>query len=172
MNVYLTGYMGSGKSTAGRRLAAHIGYGHVDLDDLFESTYRISVFNFFDRYDEAAFRKIEAQLLTTTFSMPRIVVSLGGGTASYATNMQRINRWGLSVYLQMAPESLFMRLKKTKRPRPRIAGLTDEELRARIMDDLIIREPFYNQARLTVKGENLDIAALAEEVKLLLPHGE
>ncbi|NCA85449.1 MAG: shikimate kinase [Clostridia bacterium] len=172
MNVYLTGYMGSGKTTAGRRLAARIGYGHVDLDDLFESTYRISVFNFFDRYDEAAFRKIEAQLLITTFSMSHIVVSLGGGVASYADNMQRINGCGLSVYLHMAPESLFVRLKNAKRPRPRIAGLSDKELRACILNDLIVREPFYNQARLIVKGENLDIAALAEEVMLLLPGGE
>lgn len=168
MNVYLTGYMGSGKTTAGRRLAAKIGYEHLDIDALFETTYRISVLRFFERYDEAAFRKIEAQLIAHTFALKRRVVSLGGGAASYADNMERINRHGLSVYLRMAPESLFVRLKNAKRPRPRIAGLTDELLKIRIAEDLRVRAPFYEQARLIVKGENLDVDTLAEEVIQLL----
>jgi len=171
MNVYLTGYMGSGKTTAGRRLAAKIGYEHLDIDELFEATYRISVVQFFERYDEAAFRKIEAQLITHTFALQRRVVSLGGGAASYADNMQRINRHGLSVYLRMAPESLFVRLKNARRPRPRIAGLSDEQLKERIAADLRERGSFYEQARLIVKGENLDVDALAEEIIQLLPAG-
>ena len=171
MNVYLTGYMGSGKTTAGRRLAAKIGYEHLDIDGLFESTYRISVLDFFERYDEAAFRKIEAQLISHTFALKRLVVSLGGGAASYADNMERINRHGLSVYLRMAPESLFVRLKNAKRPRPRIAGLNEDQLKIRIADDLQVRGPFYEQAQLIVKGENLDVDALAEQIILLLPVG-
>lgn len=171
MNVYLTGYMGSGKTTAGRRLAAKIGYEHLDIDALFESTYRISVLDFFERYDEAAFRKIEAQLISHTFALKRLVVSLGGGAASYADNMERINRHGLSVYLRMAPESLFVRLKNAKRPRPRIAGLDENQLKIRIADDLQVRSPFYEQARLIVKGENLDVDALAEQIIRLLPVG-
>jgi shikimate kinase len=172
MNVYLTGYMGSGKTTAGRRLAAKIGYEHLDIDGLFESTYRISVLQFFERYDEAAFRKIEAQLISHTFALKRLVVSLGGGAASYSDNMERINRHGVSVYLHMAPESLFLRLKNAKRPRPRIAGLNDEALKIRIADDLQVRVPFYEQARLIVKGENLDVDALADQIIKLLPAGE
>ncbi|HZK07023.1 MAG TPA: shikimate kinase [Bacteroidales bacterium] len=171
MNVYLTGYMGSGKTTAGRRLAAKIGYEYLDIDELFESTYRVSVAQFFERYDEGAFRKIEAQLIGETFALKRRVVSLGGGAASYADNMERINRHGLSVYLRMAPESLFVRLKNAKRPRPRIAGLSDEQLKIRIAEDLRVRVPYYEKARLIVKGENLDVDALAEEIIRLLPAG-
>lgn len=161
-NVYLIGYMGSGKSTAGKQLARLLDYSFIDLDHAFEETYRISIINFFQKYDEEAFRAIERVLLQSTFSLERHVISTGGGTACYKDNIQLINQHGLSVYIQMHPDSLFVRLKNAKRPRPRISNLNDAELKVQIDLDMKQRDCFYNLAHYHVKGESLDFRALAD----------
>jgi len=160
-NVYLIGYMGSGKSTAGKQIARLLGYDFIDLDRAFEETYRISIMDFFEKYDEEAFRLIERKLLQSTFSLQSHVISTGGGTACYSNNMHLINQNGLSVYIQMHQDSLFDRLKNAKRPRPRIADLNDEELKIQIECDMQQRENLYNLAHYHVKGESLDFKAVA-----------
>jgi shikimate kinase len=160
MNIYLVGYMGSGKSTIGRQLSRKLNYIHLDLDDFFEENYRISIMDFFEKYDEATFRKIETILLKKTLDFQDHVISTGGGTPCFNDNMNLINQNGISVYIRMNPVSLFNRLKNAKRPRPRTAFLDDEALITRIEEDLNVRREFYEQARLTIKGESIDIDAL------------
>ncbi len=160
-NVYLIGYMGSGKSTAGKQIARLLGYAFIDLDRAFEETYRISIMDFFDKYDEEAFRLIERKLLQSTFSLQSHVISTGGGTACYSDNIQLINQNGLSVYIQMHQNSLFDRLKNAKRPRPRISDMNDEELMLQIECDMQQREKLYNLAHYHVKGESMDFRAVA-----------
>lgn len=165
MNIYLVGYMGSGKSTIGRQLAGKLNYTHLDLDDFFEETYRISIMDFFMKYDESAFRNIETRLLEKTFDFTCHVISTGGGTPCFHNNMSLINRLGLSVYIRMHPKSLFDRLKHAKRPRPRTASLDDDALMSRILDDMLVREDYYNQAHIAVKGESVDMQNLTGLVK-------
>ena len=66
MRIYLVGYMYSGKSTVGRRLAQALGMRFLDTDTLFEERYHTTIPLFFHRYDEAAFRRLEQQVLHTT----------------------------------------------------------------------------------------------------------
>jgi shikimate kinase len=164
MNIYLVGYMGSGKSTVGKRLARLLNKEHLDLDDYFEEAYKISVINFFNKYDEAAFRKIETELLYQTESLTNHIISTGGGTPCFNQNMNWINAHGLSVYIQMHQRSLFDRLKHARRPRPRTSNLNDDELNERINTDMLVREPFYLQAHICTKGESIDIEKLAVEI--------
>ncbi len=171
MNTYLIGYMGSGKSTVGKRLAHKLNSTHLDLDDFFEENYKISVINFFRKYDEATFRKIESSMLKKTLDLHDHVISTGGGTPCFNKNMDLIKAHGFSVYIQMHPHSLFTRLKHAKRLRPRTSFLNDDDLQKRIADDLLIREKFYLQADFTVKGENIDIDALAVEVRNKMSKG-
>jgi shikimate kinase len=166
VNIYLVGYMGSGKSTVGKQLALLLGFNFVDLDRRFEETYRISVIDFFRKYDENAFRVIERKLLIDTFSLDNYVVSTGGGTACYDNNMQLIKQNGLSVYIRMHPNSLFIRLKNAKRPRPRIAGLNADDLKDEVLFDLIRRKCFYERADYTIKGENVNVIELANLIKI------
>jgi len=156
--------MGSGKSTIGRQLARKLGFSHLDLDDYFEETYKVSIMHFFQKYDEKAFRNIETKMLKHTLDLHNFVVSTGGGTPCFNNNMDLINSAGFSVYIQMHSKSLFTRLKNAKRPRPRTSFLDDSSLMQRISDDLTIREEFYKQARLTIKGESPNIDFLVGEV--------
>ncbi|HQF01499.1 MAG TPA: shikimate kinase [Bacteroidales bacterium] len=165
-NVYLIGYMGAGKSTAGRQLARLLGYDFLDLDRAFEETYKISIVDFFDKYDEDTFRLIERKMLENTFSLKSHVISTGGGTVCNGDNIRQINEHGISVYIRMHPDSLFHRLRNSKRPRPRIINLKDAELKRFIEKDLEQRDLFYQMAHLQIKGEDLNFNALA---KLIAP---
>ncbi len=168
MNIYLVGYMGSGKSTAGKQLARALGYDHIDLDTFFEETYKISIMDFFNKYDEEAFRIIERKLLQQTFALQRHVISTGGGTACYSDNIQLINRHGISVYIRMHNKSLFHRLKHSRRPRPRTSDLDDDALKQRIGQDMYLREKFYSSAQFTVKGEDFNVQQLVEMLQPLI----
>ena len=157
--------MGSGKSTVGKKLAKMLDLEHIDLDWFFEETYKISIVNFFRKYDEKAFRLIEHQLVRKTAALNNCVISTGGGTPCFHGNMDLINSYGFSVYIHMHPDSLFSRLKNSKRPRPRTSRLTDKNLRQQINEDIVHREKFYKMAKLEVKGENIDVEVLAKEIK-------
>ena len=164
MNIYLVGYMGSGKSTIGKLLSGKIGFSHLDLDDFFEENYRISIMDFFRKYDEGVFRRIETNMLKKTIAYSNHIISTGGGTPCFNNNMEIINTNGFSVYIQMHPKSLFDRLKHARRPRPRTITLDDEALKKRIKEDMVVREKYYQQAQMEVKGEDIDIDALAAKI--------
>nr|NQU89469.1 AAA family ATPase [Bacteroidota bacterium] len=167
MRIYLVGYMGAGKSTIGKSLARIINFSNIDLDVVFETTYKISIMDFFKKYDESAFRSIEHQLLKNTFDLENHIISTGGGTPCFYNNMELINRNGISVYVKMHPKSLYTRLSNSRRERPITAELDDEKLMERINSDLIVREQFYNTAQFQIKGEDINLQSFAE---ILWPH--
>ena len=90
MRIYLIGYMASGKSNLGQLLAEKLGYSFIDLDYLFEERFRISVLDFFEKYDEDGFRKIERSILHETLEQDDVVISTGGGTPCFFDNMHFI----------------------------------------------------------------------------------
>ena len=165
MRVILVGFPGSGKSSVGKKLAAKLGCEFVDLDDAFEEEYHVSIVDFFAKYNETAFRSCERKVLLDKLQFENVVISSGGGTPCFSDNMQLMKNSGVVVYIKMAPASLFDRLSHAKRPRPLVQNKTPEELRAYIDTNLPLRETFYQQAHLTVKGESIDIERLCEEVR-------
>lgn len=164
MRVYLIGYMGSGKTTTSKRLASVLGLPCYDLDQLFEEQYKIDIPHFFERYDESLFRKLESQLLKDTLQLDQAIIATGGGTPCFYDNMQWMNEHGLTVYIQMQAESVFHRLKSSKRKRPLVAQKTDEELNEFIREHMRQRNIFYSQAHVIVKGESLDVKGLTEKI--------
>ncbi len=156
--------MGVGKSTVGKKLAKRLGYTFYDLDKAFEEKYKISINDFFGKYDENLFRALEQEQLQETFQQKRLVVATGGGTACYHDSMESINHNGLSIYLKMKPSALSQRLKMAKKKRPLIEGLNEEQLIDFIQRKLREREVYYNKAQWTVQAINLDIKALAEKI--------
>ena len=165
MRVILVGFPGCGKSSVGKKLAAKLGYGFVDLDEAFEEEYHISIPDFFQKYNETAFRSCERKVLINKLQLDNVVISSGGGTPCFSDNMQLMRDSGVVVYIKMAPASLFDRLSHAKRPRPLVQNKTPEELQQYIDKTLPLREPVYQQAHFTVKGESIDIEALCEKVR-------
>jgi len=163
--IYLVGYMGAGKSTAAKRLANRLGWDVADTDELFEAKYRISVCDFFHKYDETLYRKLESEVLKSTEILDNVVVATGGGTACYFDNMEWMNQHGLTIFLRISEKSVVDRLLHAKRKRPLSLGKSEEELTEFVAQHYTSRLPFYEQAKITVKSEDLDLDNLLEMIK-------
>ena len=159
--------MGAGKTTAAKRLANRLGWEVVDTDALFEEKYRISVDDFFQKYDEPLYRKLESEILKSTESLNKTVISTGGGTACYFDNMDWMNQHGLTVFMRVSPASTVDRVLHSHHKRPLVRGKSEEELMEYVNWHYASRMSFYEQARITVKSENLDLEALLERIKML-----
>lgn len=162
MLIYLIGFMGSGKTTVGKKLATQLNYNIIDLDDQIEEKYRITIPDIFNRFDENAFRKIEHDVLLETINLKNTVISTGGGTPCFFNNMEIINKNGTSVYLKLHPKSIHKRLLESKRRRPLIEDKTEEEQFNFIVSKLAERENFYQTAHHTIKAENLNLSELVK----------
>lgn len=165
--IYIVGYMGAGKTTTARRLAQRIGWEVVDTDALFEEKYKISVHDFFNKYDEPLYRKLEAEVLKETEKLKHVVVSTGGGTACYFDNMEWMNDHGTTVFLRISEKAVVDRLLHAKRKRPLAAGKSEVELKAFVNRHYAERLPYYEKAQITVKAEDLDLEGLASRIQEL-----
>ena len=160
MKYYLVGYMYSGKSTFGPRLAAAKGLAFVDLDQAFEAKYHYTVARFFEVFGEDAFRKLETQMLHTTAELDNIVISTGGGTPCYGDNMDFILEHGTAIYLQMSVDALVERALRSRHVRPKLHGLPEPEMRTAIGTQLAQRAPIYLRAPIVLDGTAPSVEAI------------
>lgn len=144
--IILVGFMGCGKTTLGRKLARQLNYGFIDADDAIEARYQLSVRDIFAKFGEEHFRKLERELILSLKGAENIVLSTGGGMPCFGDNMQLLNEFGTTFYLQRSVSELANRLINAKKPRPLILGKTYDELLEFIQNLLAQRETFYLQA--------------------------
>ena len=162
--IYLIGFMGSGKTTAGKKLATTLGWPFLDLDDIIEQKYSKSIEEIFMLSGEKTFREYEKSCLHNLGTEEDTVVSAGGGAPCFSDNMTFMNQTGRVVYLRMSPLQLKERLLSDPKPRPLLKGLNPSELERYIELKLSEREAFYNQAFLIEDGYDLDISKLAKKI--------
>jgi shikimate kinase len=156
MRIYVVGYMGSGKSTLGRRLARYAGIPFIDLDKYIEERNCCSVPQIFAREGEEGFRKLERKALEEVSEFSDAVVATGGGAPCFFDNMELMNRTGITLFLDIRPEILARRLSKSKIERPLIKGKSPAELEKFIADNLQKRKPFYEQSRFRIDGSDME----------------
>jgi shikimate kinase len=169
MRIFLVGYMGSGKTSTGRHLARALNCEFKDLDLLFEEKYHITIHQFFQKYGEDLFRKLEHDLLKEHIMDDQVVLSMGGGTPCFYDNMDLMNRNGITVYIKMPSTALYNRLSYSKKLRPAVDELRGDHLKAFIDHQMATREHVYSKARLVVDGINLDVDELA---RIILNHNQ
>lgn len=158
--------MGAGKTTVGKRLAGKLDVPFIDLDDAFESKFRYSIPRFFDHFGEARFREFENQCLSEIIrDHDSAVISTGGGTACSDENISLMNKRGTTVYIKMHPKSLSHRLNRARRLRPVVRDVQNDDMQAFVEEQLLEREPFYEQAKVIVKGESLDLDELVSRLE-------
>lgn len=173
MRIYLTGFMGSGKSTVGPFLAEQLHCRFFDLDDLIEAEVGQSIASLFATRGESAFRSVEARILRQTTHYDPAVIALGGGALTFEHNLQWTLRQGLVVYLRASADTLVQRLNPTLAVRPLLQGgdgqpLQEEALRLRIETLLAQREPFYQRAHLTIEVGGLPVQETVAAVLVAL----
>jgi shikimate kinase len=166
VKIYLIGFMGAGKTTVGRELAARVDVPFFDLDEMIVAAEKMSIKDMFAVQGEAYFRKRERDILRTTRYLEHAVVATGGGTFTYDENIQFIQSQGLSVYLS-APYALL---------RSRIDDKAGE--RPMLQDDFAALELFTNRLRfykmsdVTIEvREDETPSEIVERLLLELPKG-
>jgi shikimate kinase len=161
MKVFLIGFMGSGKTTIGKKLANYLKYEFVDLDKLIEERAGMSIADYFATHGEDEFRKLEQDVLQNTHYPDNVIVATGGGTPTYNDNMEWMNENGKVAYLSLTPRALASRLENSSTERPLIKNLKGEELVGFITAKLEEREPFYNQSKSVISASDLTAERLA-----------
>ncbi len=160
--IFLIGFMGSGKSTLGSKLARYVGYDFVDMDHLIEETAGMTIPGIFSEHGEDVFRKWEHEILLELCGRENVVISTGGGAPCHNDMIRIMNDHGATIYIQLPANALKDRLLNSKTERPLIKGKSESELLEYISSLLAEREKYYQEARYVVNGVNLVAEALAD----------
>lgn len=161
MLIFLTGYMGSGKTTAGKKLAKLLDYGFADLDDHIEKRGGRRIADIFAIGGEEEFRRLEQHYLEKLCKLEDHVISTGGGTPCFGKNLELMKRAGKMVYIKMPAAALAKRLSQSDNDRPLLQKRGNKSLENYIEEHLAQREAWYERADITVNGINLDVKELA-----------
>lgn len=160
-NVYLTGFMGSGKSAVGRALARRLGLGFVDLDSRIERRAGAPVAQIFERMGEARFRRWEGEALRGICRRKGLVVSLGGGALLRPGNRRAVAKSGRLVCLTCSEAELWRRLKAETGLRPLLDGPRPRERLRRVLRE---RRRHYANADFRVSTTRLNAALAAARI--------
>jgi shikimate kinase len=140
--IVLVGFMGAGKSTVGRELAALLGWDFVDLDERVAARAGRSVAEIFDGFGEAAFRDLELLEARAAMRGERVVIAAGGGAFAGDATRAALSAGATTVWLRCALPALLRRIGGGGRPlarnRERIPALLDERERVYRLADVTV----------------------------------
>lgn len=151
--IILIGYMGSGKTTLGKKLALELKVPFIDSDAEIEKIHQKTIPAIFAEEGENSFREKESAFIQSLHEKSAFVLSTGGGMPCFNNNMVALNDLGTTIYLKNTSENLAERLLIARNERPLIQGKSKEELIQFINENIEKREPFYNQATLVLGSE-------------------
>lgn len=160
MRIFLIGYMGSGKTTVGKKIAGKMKFDFLDMDDYIEETAGKQIYKIFAEDGENKFRTLEKEAIQHFITLNNIIISTGGGAPCFFNNMETLNANGITIYLKMTVPALVSRLTESKTRRPLITGKSKEDLENYISKTLEKRAPYYNRAKVIINGESIDIGSL------------
>ncbi|HNR41942.1 MAG TPA: shikimate kinase [Bacteroidales bacterium] len=167
--IFLIGFMGSGKSTLGRKLAVSLGWTFVDMDEKIVEKAGMKIPEIFSVLGEPWFREMETKVLRSLAKSENLVVSTGGGAPCHSGNMKFMLETGLTIYLKLNPSQLASRLVNSKTERPLIKNIDETELPDYISGKLHEREEWYSLAAITIDGFDADIPSLISLVRQWKP---
>lgn len=108
-NLILIGFMGSGKTSIGKRLASILNYDYFDTDQLIVEQTKMSIAQLIEQRGEAAFRKLESEVLENFLEKKNCVLSTGGGIVLHSKNQELLPQLGTLIWLHASPDVLFER---------------------------------------------------------------
>ena len=159
--VLLVGFMASGKSSVGRRLADRLGWRFVDVDDVIESEAERPIWKLFEEEGEPYFRRLEARIVNEWLPKTRIVLAPGGGWPAYEGRMESCPSTFLSVWLKVSSETS---LKRSQADGTRRPLLESGDRRAASETLLLRRCAYYSKAQLHLDSEKRTLDEMTETI--------
>lgn len=144
--IILVGFMGSGKTTLGKKVANRLQVPFIDSDIEIENHFKKSIGELFAEFGESHFREIEREYIDALDLRDDFVLATGGGMPCFADNIDRLNAIGTTFYLERSAKELTHRLAHAKTQRPLIEGLEESDLLEFIEAKLQEREESYRKA--------------------------
>ena len=163
-NIILTGFMGTGKTTLGRLLAEKIGYKFIDTDALIEKQISQTIAELFEEQGEAAFRKLESDLVEGLAQKEGLVIATGGGLVLDPSNVAVLSKTGKIICLTASPEEILARVAKQQDVRPL---LQEKDPKAKIIDLLQQRDSVYRQFPQLSTSDSSPDKLIGELLKLI-----
>ena len=161
MNIFLIGFMGSGKTHWGRIWAAKEGLSFSDLDTEVEKECKMSVHDIFEKKGEDKFRELERYHLREFENKNNFLLACGGGTPCFSDNIEWMKIHGKVIYLKAAPQLILEQVMHETEQRPILKKVNPSELLFFIQKKLSEREPYYSRADFTLKAEELNEDSLS-----------
>jgi shikimate kinase len=167
-NIYLTGFMGSGKSKIARILSKKLNTNFIDTDDVIEAKYKKTITQMFEEFGEDKFRQIESDIISDLIQNSTIsVFALGGGSLLGNKNLDLVKKSGMLIYIQSGLDAIWERTKnKTKRPLLLIDGEFPTKAifleKAKVLMEK--RLPGYSTAQIVIKRDGNEADEVAEEI--------
>ena len=163
-NVILIGFMATGKSTIGRRLAEKLNMNFADTDQMIEQIHGKSIDTIFREHGEEFFRREESNIVALVARKTGQVIATGGGAVLRAENHDMLAKSGFVICLQAAPEVIAARAGSPERPL--LAAAADRM--AHIKKLLQERSACYSKADFMVDTGKVDIDAAVEKIAQFL----
>jgi shikimate kinase len=161
-NIYLTGFMGAGKTKIGKTLQATLKCPFADLDFYIERVENKPIPEIFADHGEAYFREIEKKSLVNVVEQPRPrIISLGGGTLNSPENVEICKETGVILYLEISFDTAYERIRYSSRPI--VKRSTVEELEAIFNTRRKIYESVCD-IRVNAEGTPFEIARTAKNL--------
>lgn len=167
-NIVLLGFMGTGKTAVGKKVAKKLNMDYLDVDELIEEEAGISISQIFSRFGEAHFRDLESKMVKKVSQYENKVMATGGGIVLRKENMDNLRKKGILICLTARPEVI---LERTKGEKHRPLLQVDYPL-ATVKELLKFRAPYYAQADYSLDTSPLTIDQVVEEVISLVKEAE
>jgi shikimate kinase len=161
LNIVLTGFMGTGKTAVGEKLAKELKMQYVDTDKMIEEDTGTTISKIFKKFGEDHFRDLETQAVKCVAMLDNFVIATGGGAVLREENMVELERNGVVICLSATPEVIYRRTAKNKK-RPLLAEVQDAK--KKIEEMLLARKPFYERAAFSIDTSEVDTDTIVDSI--------
>lgn len=165
-NIFLIGFMGSGKSTVSDYMHRTCGMPVIEMDQIIAEREGMSISDIFATHGEEYFRNLETQLLVELQAQSNVVVSCGGGTPMRACNVEEMKKHGQIVLLTASPETIYERV-KDNHDRPLLENHKSVSYISELMEQR--REKYEAAADLIIQTDARSTQEICEEILRKLP---
>lgn len=164
-NIYIVGFMGTGKTAVGKELAKKKKWQFVDLDDLIELREKRRICDIFAKEGEPYFRKIEKLVLREVAKEKNFAIACGGGIVLDPDNIKVMKATGKIICLSATPEVILKRTSgATNRP---LLNVADQKKQIELL--LKLRAPFYAQADKTINTSKISVKEVVSKILKITP---